>query len=53
MTGDGNILAAVGRQRRLATTRVESLERGLDDGIQLVVTREEDDSTHLQVEIDV
>ena len=53
LTSDGDILGTIGRERRLTTTRIKSLERGLDNRIERLVARELDDGTHLQMEVDV
>ena len=50
---NGDILTAIGRQRRLTATGVQALKRGLDDFVELLVTREQNDSPYLQMEIDV
>ena len=52
-TSNGNVLTAIGREWRLTTAGFQTFKRGLDDGVELVVTREQNDGTYLQVEIDV
>ena len=37
VAGDGDVGGAIGRERRLAAAGVESLERGLDQGIEVFV----------------
>ena len=40
VTCDSDVLTAIGRKRRLAATGFQTFERGLDDGVEVVVARE-------------
>ena len=53
LAGDGNVLSTLGTERRLQTTGVQTLERGLDDRIQRLIGSKEDDGASLQVQLDV
>ena len=50
---DGDVLGTIGTQGRLAPAGIESLERGLDEGIEGLVGSKENDATFLDMQIDV
>jgi hypothetical protein len=51
IAGDGYVLGTISTQRRLTATRVETFERGSDDGIECFVARELDNGTYLKMEV--
>ena len=50
--GDGDVVRALGVDRREAAPYVQSLEVGVDDGIQVLVRVEDDEGVPLQVHLD-
>ena len=53
LSGNSNVFGTISRKWRLASTCIQSLKRGFDDRVEILVCRELDHSSHLQVQVDV